>query len=120
MEKNIFVNNELVKMFVTFDSQEKTAKKNREQVKNQILALDTGLGTYIYQGVEKVTSCVTVYEQKKTVTSVKPEYQGEFDLLQQQIDLLKKQQEQFLEYTEVTTICAKATKMPKGINELLK
>lgn len=120
MEKNIFVNNELVKMFVMFDSQEKTAKKNREEVKNQILALDTGLGTYIYQGVEKVTSCVTVYEQKKTVATVKPEYQGEFDLLQQKIDLLKKQQEQFLEYTEQAVICAKATKMPKGINELLK
>jgi hypothetical protein len=107
-------------MFVTFDSQEKTAKKNREQVKNQLLALDTGLGTYIYQGVEKITSCVTVYEQKKTIATVKPEHQSEFDLLQQQIDLLKQQQEQFLEYTEQVTICAKATKMPKGLNDLLK
>ena len=108
MNNNIIVNNNLVKEYVRIHTTIKT-------LENQLANLKEGLmvGTYIYQGAEKITSCITVAEVAKK--SVKEGCEIEYNALMEQIKALQEKAELLTE-KRFSHYMVKVTKMPKGLN----
>lgn len=109
MTNNIIVANELVKEYVRIHTTIKT-------LETQLGELKAGLsvGTYVYQGTEKITSCVTVSEVTKK--SVKEGYENEYNTLMEQIKELQTKAELLTE-KKFSHYMVKVTKAPKGLNK---
>lgn len=106
---NIIVANELVKEYVRIHTTIKT-------LEGQLAELKAGLsvGTYVYQGTEKITSCVTVSEVTKK--SVKEGCENEYNSIQEQIKALQERAELLTE-KKFSHYMVKVTKAPKGLNK---
>ena len=109
MSNKIIVANELVKEYVRIHTTIKT-------LEGQLAELKEGLsvGTYVYQGTEKITSCVTVSEVTKK--SVKEGYEDEYNSLMEQIKELQAKAELLTE-KKFSHYMVKVTKAPKGLNK---
>lgn len=109
MSNNIIVANDLVKEYVRIHTTIKT-------LEGQLAELKAGLtvGTYIYQGTEKITSCVTV--SAVTKKSVKEGCESEYNSLMEQIQELQAKAELLTE-RKFSHYMAKVTKTPKGLNK---
>lgn len=107
--ENIIINNELVKEYVRIHTTMKTCEKQLAELKSGLT-----VGTYVYQGVEKITSCVTVSEVTKK--TVKAGCESEYESIQEQIKALQERAEQLTERT-FSHYQVKVTKAPKGLNK---
>ena len=108
MNKNIIIDNEFVKTFVSLDTTEKTCKSKKQE-----LRANRPYGTYIYQGVEKITSCVTI--SPVTKKTVKAGCEKEYENIQAQIKALQEKADALSEPT-FSHDMAKVTKAPKTLN----
>ena len=108
MNKNIIIDNEFVKAFVSLHTTKKTCEDKMQELRQ-----DKTCGTYVYQGVEKVTSCVTISEVSKK--TVKAGCEKEYENIQAQIKALQEQAEALTEKT-FSHYMAKVTKAPKTLN----
>lgn len=107
--KNIIIDNEFVKEYVTLHTTKKTCEDKMANLKTS-----KPCGTYIYQGKDSITSCVTISEVTKAV--VREGCEDEYNALEEQIKALKERQalltERIISYTQ-----AKVTKAPKTLNK---
>lgn len=108
MEK-IIVANDFVKKYVGIHTTIKTYEKQLAELKDGLEC-----ATYVYQGTEKITSCVTV--SPVTKKTVKAGYENEYNSIQEQIKALQEKAEQLTEKT-FSHYMVKVTKAPKGLNK---
>lgn len=108
MNKNIIIDNEFVKAFVSLHTTKKTCEDKMQELRQ-----DKTCGTYVYQGVEKITSCVTISEVSKK--TVKEGCENEYNALMEQIKELQAKAELLTEKT-FSHYMAKVTKAPKTLN----
>lgn len=108
MEK-IIVDNEFVKAFLTLHTTKKTCENKLQELRQ-----GKECGTYVYQGVEKITSCVTISEVSKKV--VKAGCEKEYENIQAQIKALQEKADALTEKT-FSHYMAKPTKAPKTLNK---
>jgi hypothetical protein len=109
MTKNIIVDNDFVKEYVTLHTTKKTCED-----KMTVLKASKPCGTYVYQGKDLITSCVTISEVTKAV--VREGCEAEYNAIEEQIQALKARQElltvRITSYTQ-----ARVKKAPKGLNK---
>lgn len=108
MNNNYIINNDFVKAFVSLHTTKKTCE-------NKLAELKSGMpcGTYVYQGKENITSCVTISEVSKK--QVKAGYENEYNAIIEQIKALQEKADALTEKV-VSHTMAKVTKAPKGLN----
>lgn len=107
--KNIITDNEMVKKAVRIHTTIKTLQGQLDDIKNA-----NDCGTYIYQGVDSIPSCVTISEVTKTI--VREGCEDEYNDFEAQIKELKARQalltERIVSHKQI-----KITKAPKGLNK---
>ena len=109
MSEKIIVANDFVKKYVSLHTTLKTCEKQLAEMKNGL-----SVGTYIYQGVEKITSCVTVAAVSKK--TVKTGCEQEYANIQEQIKALQEKAEMLTEKS-FSHYMVKVTKAPKTLNK---
>ena len=102
------IDNDFVKAFVSLHTTKKTCEDKMQELRQ-----DKGLGTYVYQGKENITSCVTISEVTKK--TVKAGCEKKYKDIQAQIKILQEQADALCEKTFSHTM-VKVTKAPKGLN----
>ena len=106
---NYIIDNEFVKEFVTLHTTKKTCENKMQELRQ-----DKPCGTYVYQGTEKITSCVTISEVTKK--QVKTGCENEYNDIQEQIKALQERADALTEKVYSHTM-VKVTKAPKGLNK---
>lgn len=106
---NYIIDNEFVKAFVSLHTTKKTCENKMQELRE-----GKGLGTYVYQGKENITSCVTISEVTKK--AVKAGCEKEYEEIQAQIKALQERAEQLTEKIFSHTM-VKVTKAPKTLNK---
>lgn len=109
MEKNIIINNEFVKAYVSLHTTIKTAEEKMKALREGLAC-----GTYVYQGKEAITSSVTIAEVSKKI--VKAGYETEYNAIMEQIKALQEQADALTERVYSHNM-VKVTKAPKGLNK---
>ena len=85
MTKNIIIDNDFVKEYVSLHTTKKTCED-----KMATLKISKPCGTYIYQGKDAVTSCVTISEVTKAI--IREGCEDEYNAIEEQIKALKARQ----------------------------
>lgn len=102
------IDNDFVKAFVSLHTTKKTCENKMQELRQ-----GKGLGTYVYQGKENITACVTISEVTKK--TVKAGFEQEYADIQEQIKALQERADVLTEKTFSHTM-VKVTKAPKGLN----